>query len=113
MAQEIITIEDLQKFRLQLLEDLKGSLSSLFKPKNGWEVRRLEDVGNLARYVAKFENQILTYRRIGGLIFYKHKDLIKLLDGENFSKEKGNWKVRAACSSNYFTQEWVCKVLQH
>lgn len=35
MAQEIITIEDLQKFRLQLLEDLKGSLSSLFKPKNG------------------------------------------------------------------------------
>jgi hypothetical protein len=45
MAQEIITLEDLQKFRLQLLEDLRGLLQQPNDSQKQWlkssEVRKM------------------------------------------------------------------------
>ena len=45
MAQEIITLEDLQKFRLQLLEDLRGLLHQTNHSQKQWlkssEVRKM------------------------------------------------------------------------
>ena len=45
MAQEIITLDDLQKFRLQLLEDLRGLLQQTNHSQKQWlkssEVRKM------------------------------------------------------------------------
>jgi hypothetical protein len=55
MAQEIITLEDLQNFRLQLLEDLKGLLHQPNHSQKQWlkssEVRKM--LGILSRHIAK------------------------------------------------------------
>ena len=45
MAQEIITLDDLQKFRLQLLEDLRGLLQQPHQSQKQWlkssEIRKM------------------------------------------------------------------------
>jgi hypothetical protein len=93
MAQEIITFEDLQKFRVQLLEDLRKLLqqpspSPKQKLKSS-EVRKMLGISHGTLQNLRIKN-LIPYQKIGGLMFYKYDDIIKLLQGEKQSKSAGD-----------------------
>ena len=87
MTYEIITQEDLQKFRLQLLEDLTRVMSGAMQPQSNkeWlrssEVRKLLGISHGTLQNLRIKN-ILPHTRIGGLIYYKYQDILKLLEGD-------------------------------
>ena len=91
MTYEIITQEDLQKFRLQLLEDLTRIMSGAVQPQSNkeWlrssEVRKMLGISHGTLQNLRIKN-ILPHRKIGGLMYYKYQDILKLLEG---GEEKG------------------------
>jgi hypothetical protein len=85
MTYEIITQEDLQKFRLQLLEDLSRMLSGVQPQSNKeWlrssEVRKILGIshGTLQNLRVK---SILPHKKVGGLMYYRYRDIVRLLEG--------------------------------
>ena len=74
MAQEIITLQDLQAFPLQLLNDLKGLLASQPQHTNEWlrspEVRKLLKISHGTLQNLRVTGT-LPYKKIGGIIYYK------------------------------------------
>ena len=87
MTYDIITREDLERFRQQLLEDLAGILE---KSKQGqlnkeWlrscEVRKMLGISNGTLQNLRIKH-ILPFKKIGGLMFYKYQDIVKLLEGD-------------------------------
>lgn len=86
MSVEVVTKEDLQAFRLQLISDIK----ELFLPKHSttkdWlrssEVRKLLNIspGTLQSFRV---NGKLKPSKIGGIHFYRYTDIEKLLDSNN------------------------------
>ena len=89
MAQEIITLEDLQKFRLQLLEDLRGLVQQPNLSEKQWlkssEVRKMLGISHGTLQNLRIKN-VLPYRKIGGLMFYKYDEIIKLLESSSSEK---------------------------
>lgn len=85
MAQEIITLEDLQKFRLQLLGDLRELLQKTNHPQKQWlkssEVRKMLGISHGTLQNLRIKN-VMPYQKVGGLMFYKLDDVIKLLEGD-------------------------------
>jgi hypothetical protein len=89
MAQEIITLEDLQKFRLQLLEDLRGLLQQSNHSQKQWlkssEVRKMLGISHGTLQNLRIKN-VFPYRKIGGLMFYKYDEIIKVLESSSGEK---------------------------
>ena len=86
MSVEIITREDLQLFRSQLLEDLRQLLSK--RPQQtqklvlkSAEVRRLLQVSPSTLQALRI-NGTLPFTRIGGTIYYRSEDIERLLEGK-------------------------------
>jgi hypothetical protein len=85
MGIDIVTKEDLQHFRSELLSDLKQTLSKHLpeKPKQ-WlkspEVRRMLKIspGTLQNLRV---NGTLRFTKIGGIIYYSYEDIELLLEG--------------------------------
>jgi hypothetical protein len=88
MPYEVITNEDLQKFRLQLLEDLKAFVQPPQHAKE-WlkssEVRKMLGISHGTLQNLRI-NGTLPFKKLGGIMFYKYDDLIKIL--ENSSSRK-------------------------
>lgn len=86
MTYEIITQEDLQKFRLQLLDDLSRMFSGAVQPQQNkeWlrssEVRKMLGISHGTLQNLRIRN-ILPHRKVGGLMYYKYQDILKLLEG--------------------------------
>ena len=86
MTYEIITHEDLQKFRLQLLEDLTRMLSGAVQPQvnKEWlrssEVRRILGISHGTLQNLRVKN-ILPHKKVGGLMYYRYSDIVRLLEG--------------------------------
>ncbi|MBA3674768.1 MAG: helix-turn-helix domain-containing protein [Chitinophagaceae bacterium] len=85
MAIEIITKEDLQQFKQELLSDLKQIFKSQSsEPVKQWlksyEVRKMLGIsrGTLQNMRT---NGTLTANKIGGLMFYSYDDISKLMQG--------------------------------
>jgi len=83
MAIEVITKEDLQEFRSQLMEDFKAILANKQSaPQREWlksfEVRRLLKISPGTLQNLRI-NGTLTYTKIGSIIFYSSQDIEKLL----------------------------------
>ncbi|WP_026726293.1 helix-turn-helix domain-containing protein [Flavobacterium sasangense] len=84
MAVQIITIEDLNEFRNLLLNDLKEIINSKPQQSKQWlksnEVRKLLNIspGTLQNLRIK---GTLSYTKIGGIMYYNHADIDKLLNG--------------------------------
>ena len=84
MAVQIITIEDLNEFRNLLLNDLKEIINSKPQQSKQWlksnEVRKLLNIspGTLQNLLI---NGTLSYTKIGGIMYYNHADIDKLLNG--------------------------------
>ena len=88
MTYEIITHEDLQKFRLQLLEDLTRIMSGAVQPQlnKEWlrssEVRKMLGISHGTLQNLRIKN-ILPHRKVGGLMYYRYQDILKLLVGDD------------------------------
>ena len=74
MAHEIITIEDLQKFRLQLLEDLKALVQQPNPSQKEWlkssEVRKMLGISHGTLQNLRIKGA-LPYQKLGGIMFYR------------------------------------------
>jgi hypothetical protein len=83
MAVQIITIEDLNEFRSLLLSDLKEIIQSTPQTTKQWlksnEVRKLLNIspGTLQNFRI---NGTLSFTKIGGIIYYKYDDIVKMLE---------------------------------
>lgn len=83
MAIQVITREDLDEFRSLLLNDLKEIIQSKPQQTKQWlksdEVRQLLNIspGTLQNFRI---NGILTYSKIGGIMYYDQADIDKLLN---------------------------------
>lgn len=85
MGQEIVTKEDLQLFRMQLIQDLKQVLAQQAQPvmkkwlKSG-EVRKM-----LSLSAGKLQNLRITgklrFTKVGKILYYRFEDVEKLLSG--------------------------------
>jgi hypothetical protein len=84
----MITNEDLQKFRLQLLEDLKAFMLPHTQAKE-WlkssEVRKMLGISHGTLQNLRI-NGMLPYRKLGGIMFYKYDDIVKLLESNSSRK---------------------------
>ncbi len=85
MAAEIITREDLDEFREILLKDIKALLdtSPTEQPKwlKSYQVKNLLKIspGTLQNLRA---NGTLRFTKIGGILYYKYEDILRVLEGE-------------------------------
>ncbi len=83
MSVEVVTKEDLQTFRLQLINDLRALLLSKQDTKKEWlrsgEVRKLLKIspGTLQnlRITGKLKSS-----KVGGINFYRYSEIERLLD---------------------------------
>lgn len=82
MAVEIITREDLQTFRVQLLNDIKQLLAPPVQTKpwlKSQEVRKLLKIS--ASTLQKLRiNGTFCYTRVGTIMYYKYEDIINVLE---------------------------------
>jgi hypothetical protein len=82
MAIEVITREDLNEFRLLLLNDLKELLKANTQPAKKWlkskEVRKLLNISPGTLQTLRI-NKTLSYTKIGGILYYDNVDIEKLL----------------------------------
>ena len=84
MAIEVITREDLNEFRILLLNDFKELLKTNTQPAKQWlkskEVRKLLNISPGTLQTLRI-NKTLTYTKIGGILYYDNADIEKLLNG--------------------------------
>ncbi len=87
MAVELITREDLQHFRIQLLEELKQVICQIKKDSSGVvvegyktkHVRKILDCSTNKLQSLRMSGK-LRYKKVGGTLYYKPEDVQKLLD---------------------------------
>jgi hypothetical protein len=84
MAVEIVTKEDLQAFRLQLLSDIRQLIAvSAAKPQKQWlknyDVRKLLNVSSNTIQRLRISGKLKS-SKIGGVHYYRLEDIEKLLD---------------------------------
>lgn len=83
---DLITKDDLEKFKQELFAELRRPSYKLNKKDEqkewlkSFEVRKMLNIapGTLAKLRS---NGTLPFTKVGGLMFYKHEDILKLLDG--------------------------------
>ena len=82
MAIAIITKEDLQQFKIELLESIEKLLQGKKTEEKLWlrtsEVRKLLNISAGTLQNLRI-NGTLSYSKIGGVLFYNYKDIEKLL----------------------------------
>ena len=85
MGVEIVTREDLQSFRIQLLNELKQFLGTTAVPAKQWlrsrEVRRLLKISPATLQKLRI-NGTLQYSKVGNIMYYKYEDIVKVLEGK-------------------------------
>ncbi len=83
MSVEVVTKEDLQAFRVQLINDLKTLLHSQENVKKEWlrsnEVRKLLKISPGTLQTLRV-NGTLHPSKIGGILYYKLEEIYKLFD---------------------------------
>ena len=83
MAISIITKEDLQEFKIELLEAIKNLLENNLSEQKLWlrtsEVKKLLNISSGTLQNLRI-NGTLAYSKIGGTIYYNYKDIEKLLN---------------------------------
>lgn len=83
MAASIITTEDLQKFKVELLEDIKNVLSENQGTVGKRYLKSLEVRKSLSISPGTLQNMrvngTLPFTKIGGVIYYDYQDIQKML----------------------------------
>ena len=82
MAISIITKEDLQQFKIELLEGIEILLKGKTTEQKLWlrssEVKKLLNISSGTLQNLRI-NGTLSYSKIGGALYYNYKDIQKLL----------------------------------
>jgi len=86
MSVNILTQEDLLKFKTDLFEELKGLLSEVAPgPQRKWlksyEVQQMLGISPGTMQNMRI-NGTISFTKIGGLTFYDYEDIIKLMEGK-------------------------------
>jgi len=83
MAQELVTLQDLQEFRLQLIEDFKEIVQPNVASQIEWlrsaDVRKLLGISPSTLQNLRVHGD-LPYSKIGKLFYYKQSDIVKVLE---------------------------------
>ena len=83
MEIEVITKQDLQLLRMQLLEDMKELLKTTDRSKAEWlrssEVRKLLKISPATLQNLRVTG-VLRYTKVGSLLYYKYEDILKALE---------------------------------
>jgi DNA-binding MarR family transcriptional regulator len=91
MAIEVLTKEDLYEFRNVLLKDIREILQAKPSEAKQWlkssEVRKLLNISPGTLQTLRI-NKTLSYTRIGGIIYYAHQDIEKLLQSNKVESER-------------------------
>jgi hypothetical protein len=90
MATAIITTDDLQTFRIELLEDIKRLLKeSSGQPGKKWlksyEVQKVLGISAGTLQTLR-NNDTIEYTKIGGVIYYDYNDIQKMLNPKTRQK---------------------------
>jgi hypothetical protein len=87
MPLEIITKEDLEVFRINLLNDIKNLLASKKREEPEWlrcsDVRRMLKISIGTLQKLRISGK-LKFHKVGGIHFYKRADVESMLGGEPF-----------------------------
>ena len=85
MMVDLISREDLNEFRNLLLNDLKQLIQPQSQQAKQWlksyEVRKLLNISAGTLQNLRI-NGTLAYTKIGGLMYYKYSDIVKVLNGK-------------------------------
>ncbi|MBB3056721.1 helix-turn-helix domain-containing protein [Mucilaginibacter gotjawali] len=84
MQVEILTKEDLKQFKAELFQEMKEAFGGNAKQENKqWlksaEVRKLLGISPGTLQNLRI-NGTLTYSKIGGMMYYRYQDIMKLLE---------------------------------
>ena len=84
MATEIITKDDLQLFRIQLLHDLQQVLMQQAQPRmKNWlkstEVRKLLNISAGTLQNLRLTGK-LAFRKVGGILYYSNEEVQRLFE---------------------------------
>ena len=83
MAIKVLTKEDLEDFKKELLEDIKGLFHSKVSGQKQWlrsaEVRELLNISSGTLRNLRI-NGTLRYSKVGGTIYYNYQDIEKMLN---------------------------------
>ncbi len=90
MTNELLTREDLQQFRLQLLGELKEVQQQSKQSTKQWlkssEVRKMLGISHGTLQNLRITRS-LPYTKLGGIMFYKYEDIEKILEAGLVSKK--------------------------
>jgi hypothetical protein len=90
MTNELLTREDLQQFRMQLLGELREVLQQSKQSTKQWlksaEVRKMLGISHGTLQNLRITRS-LPYTKLGGIMFYKYEDIEKLLNSGLVSKK--------------------------
>jgi hypothetical protein len=90
MAATIITTEDLQEFKIELLEEIRQLLSTDNSNMKQWlrssELRKLLKIspGTLQNLRV---NGTIPYTKIGGVIYYSYQDVLQMIEDNKHNKQ--------------------------
>jgi hypothetical protein len=90
MAVEIVTKEDLEAFRINLLTDIRlllaNSSTNHSKPwLRGMEVRKLLHISDGTLQHLRISGK-LPSSKVGGMHYYRYEDIEKMMDGSFYKK---------------------------
>ncbi|MCC8407667.1 helix-turn-helix domain-containing protein [Mucilaginibacter sp. UR6-1] len=85
MATEIITKEDLQVFKEELLSDIRKIIDRKEQPAGEWlrssQVRRMLNISPNTLQALRISGK-LNYSKVGSIFFYKLEEIRKLVEGD-------------------------------
>jgi hypothetical protein len=84
-SNQLVTVADLQEFRLQLLKDMKQFMvNPVSEPTKPWlksyEVRKLLNISSGTLQTLR-SNGTLSYSKVGGIIYYQYEDIQSMMQG--------------------------------
>jgi hypothetical protein len=83
MAVEVVTKEDLQAFRLQLLADIRTLLTPVQKVERPWlkngEVKKLLRISDSTIQRLRISGSLAS-KKVGGVHYYRYEDIEKLMN---------------------------------
>jgi hypothetical protein len=85
MATEIITKEDLQVFKEDLLKEIKQIIGKNQQPASEWlrssQVRKMLNISPNTLHALRVSGK-LNFTKVGSIFFYKHDEIRQLLEGD-------------------------------
>ena len=82
MPLELLTLKDLQEFKVQLFEELRNILAAYEASQNGNLLKSKDVCRKLMMSSGKLQtmrkNKTINYRKIGGTLYYENQEIKRL-----------------------------------